>query len=572
MKRMTTGYGATLLALILAVAGCGGGGEEGAAGSGANPGSGVVRIDSDITSPATWTDAHVYVVDGENRVYSSLVIQPGTTVKFERNGSLSTAGSGGIIADGSTSRRIRFTSVRDDSRGGDTNGDGTTTSPSRGDWRGISLEGGYGSVFRNCDFAYSGDSYEGRGGPALDLGTTDFAVVEGCVFSDNDGGDPGRPCGALQADRAGAATVVARNVFFGNNVPLSIHPAVRAGDGNVFHDPAIPARANRYNGIFVSGGDLTAPAAWTAQEVPFVVSERLLVHQALTLGPGTTVKFQAAALMETANSGTIIASGTAASRVVFTSIRDDAHGGDTNGDGTATLPSRGDWARIALYGANGSRFANCDFRYGGADGYGALCLEHTNLTTVDGCVFADIDGGSAVAPWGALDAVFADSGTVITNNTFFGNTVPLAIDEAVGMDDSNLFHDPANAARTNVYNGIFVSPRGNLAAPVRWSATEVPFVFNDTMRLFDTLTLGPGVVLKFAAEHGLEVYRPSGAINAGPGVVFTSIRDDAHLGDTNGDGRATTPQTYDWDGIYYEYLGGMNAIYASWPNILYDSH
>ncbi len=562
MRRLSGIVWAMFLAFLPIHAGCGGGGSEGAGGGGGNARGNVLRVDADISSPSEWTCENVYVVGGATVVRSTLVIHPGTTVKFEDGGRLATDAGGTIVADGTAARRIAFTSIKDDARGADTNGDGDATSPSRGDWRGIALRGGNGSVFRNCDFAYSGGSEDGGRGSALALGTTDGTVVDNCLFAVNDGGDTEITRGALGAPTAGPSTVITGNVFHGNNVPLQIHPAIEVDRTNTFHEPADPSRTNAYNGIFVTGGELTVPAVWHGTEVPYVVSAPLQVLQSLTLRPGAIVKFAIGAHMRTGAGGRIDAAGTAASRIFFTSIRDDARGGDTNGDGDATAPSRGDWGGIMLYDGTGSVFRNCDFRHGGIDGGACLYIQGTSGTIVDGCVFAGNDGG--------LDANRAGRGTVVVNNSFYGNDIPLVINSLFDVDDTNLFHDPACPSRRNTHNGIFY--RGDdITETRRWSATEVPFVIPWTLRVLATLTVGPDVVLKFGPGQALCVYNRQGfgALAASPEARFTSIRDDALLGDTNGDAAATSPQDGDWNGVWFEYLDGIQGVYASWPNVLY---
>ena len=88
----------------------------------------------------------------------------------------------------------------------------------------------------------------------------------------------------------------------------------------------------------------------------------------LTLLPGTVVKFEDDGRLSVA--GQILALGTPDDRVVFTSIRDDSVMGDTNGDGDATAPARGDWTEILVGGGAGtpvSVFDYVDVKYGGSD-------------------------------------------------------------------------------------------------------------------------------------------------------------------------------------------------------------
>jgi hypothetical protein len=110
------------------------------------------------SQPTVWNLAgSPYVVSGKVRVLTggSLTIQPGVVVKFQPNGSSAAieASGGALIADGTEDQRIVFTSYRDDTVAGDTNGDGAATSPARGDWYHLWVKSG---AFDHVDVRYGG--------------------------------------------------------------------------------------------------------------------------------------------------------------------------------------------------------------------------------------------------------------------------------------------------------------------------------------------------------------------------------------------------------------------------------
>ena len=52
---------------------------------------------------------------------------------------------------------------------------------------------------------------------------------------------------------------------------------------------------------------------------------------------------------------TLLSNGTLAQPVVFTSIHDDTHGGDTDQDGGLTPPQLGDWDQVLNQGVDAAR-------------------------------------------------------------------------------------------------------------------------------------------------------------------------------------------------------------------------
>jgi len=116
-------------------------------------------VSGTISENTTWTLAgSPYIVTGWLQISSgiTLTIEPGVIVKLTGPGNpQGIVVSGTLIADGTGSNKIVFTSICDDSYGGDTNGDGSATTPLGSDWSYIRLSAS--SIIDNCVIRYGGN-------------------------------------------------------------------------------------------------------------------------------------------------------------------------------------------------------------------------------------------------------------------------------------------------------------------------------------------------------------------------------------------------------------------------------
>lgn len=325
--------------------------------------------------------------------------------------------------------------------------------------------------------------------------------------------------------------------------------------------------------------DITAPTTWETNTVYVIRKWDFYVESTLTIEPGTIIKFTTYGPdMTLGGDGVIVAEGTDADPIVFTSFKDDTQGCDNNGDGAITAPASRDWGSIDTNGLISSIFDHCAFYYGGDSAYSAtLALSAGSRAQVTNSIFAHNDGSDGSGWYGALDASSAIAGTVITGNTFYDNVRPLSVSVDFDVDDSNVFHNPDDATETNTYNGILVESINHITSNISWEETEVPFVIDDNdfwINSGATLTLGADVALKFRPDSvlllqdGTSQLITDSADGQGGTVVFTSYRDDTVKGDTNADGTATTPAEGDWGGIYDDTAEA--PYYLNWSNIYYD--
>jgi len=322
--------------------------------------------------------------------------------------------------------------------------------------------------------------------------------------------------------------------------------------------------------------NITTATTWTAGNV-YVVSSFIAITSTLTIEPGVVVKLNGGRLAVN-GSGKILANGTASNRIIFTSIADDTHCGDTNGDGTATTPQKGDWTSIYLNGGTNNTFTYCDILYAGKnDGgyYNAVLISVSGASfNFDNCVIAHTLSSSTSSAYAFHGGTYMQDNTVsrFTNNAFYDNDRPIFFNSYYTFNTNNIFHNPDNVNEKNTRNAIFLTDNGNLGGTVTYNVSEVPYVFTGSFYSggsggVRTVNIGNNVVFKFGSG-GIIDKGTNNIINIGSGVFFTSVKDDAHGGDSNGDGNASSPANGDWDGFYNQ----VGTAYLNASNILYDSH
>jgi parallel beta-helix repeat protein len=547
-----------------------------------------------VTGQHTWssTEGFPFILTGTVTVNDDqkLTLAAGTVIKAQLAGFLKVFGT--LDANGADGNPVVLTSVKDDVYGGDANGDGNGTFPAPGDWHGIYLDGngvndGVGE-FDHCSIWYGGNS----GGTAdaniyFSYSNSGHFKNSVCEYSSQDGiksydsspviTDSVISHSGLNGLNAfgGSSPVIDRNAFndngqygvYLNNVPLMSYSG-NTGAGNMI------------NGFGLKG-TLMGEQIWTlgADTFPFILTGTVTVSddQKLTLTPGMIIKAETAGFLKVF--GTLDASGEAEKPVIFTSLKDDAYGGDANSDGSGTSPAAGDWHGIHLDG-NGvndgiGEFDHSRIRYGGNSGgtadaniYFAYChtgrfadsiSEHSSQNGIKIFDSSPAIMDSVITHSGGDGLyIFGASNPIITGNVFSHNS-----GYGVYFNNPPLPSLSGNTGEGNTFNGMGL--KGTITGEVTWSAGSpaFPFILTGTVTVNDDqkLTLSPGVLIKAETAGQMTV---NGTLSASGTetnpIVFTSIKDDAWGGDTNSDGGGSFPEPGNWSGIYINGSGTYEGL------------
>jgi len=376
-----------------------------------------------ISQNTTWKSGNVYVVQGGVTVNPgvTLTVEPGTIVKFDSNASISLTSTSTLSAIGNPKFKIYFTSFKDDSVGGDTNGDGNATSPAPRDYYGLYFyQGGTGS-FDNAVIKYAGIYYHYGAikvlggnvsvknseisrnlllGVYIDSGSL---LIDSSVIKDN--GNYG-----IFASVSTSTPIMVTNTAFGGH---SLSEAYFFGPID-FVNSGNSAFGTSTSRGFVIGGYLSSNQIWNPG-IPFIPSSFFVsAGKNLTISPGTIVKFPYSVQIQSL--GTLNAQATSQNKIYFTSLKDDSVGGDTNGDGNATSPGPGDYSGLYFYQGGTGLFDNTVIKYAGYyySYYGAINVLGGNVSVKNTKIVNNLRG------------IYGNSGNInisysfIHNNTDYG--------------------------------------------------------------------------------------------------------------------------------------------------------
>jgi hypothetical protein len=487
-----------------------------------------ILVEGGLGGNITWTQSISPIFIKDDVVVqagSTLTILPGTQVKFLPGKSLSVAGV--LNADGAS-----FTS----SAGGLCAPDPSQPPPAPGNWGAMTFQPGSSAVIQNVSIQFGG----GNTGQMLKVETANFTLRNSIVA--NSASD-----GILVSGSFGLTQpLISSTTISGNGgYPISMDPSFSGlAAGNVFS-------SNRIQAINITPGSIGAGVIWPLHPIPYSIQGviRILTNGQLTIGDGALLKVNT-------GGGFTVDGALNAKNVVMTSLKDDAFGGDTNGDGAASVPNPGDWQQIFFANNATGRLERVQILYsGGGSALSALEIFSSSPTVTDSVI--RFSGSSGIRLNGSpvnLRPVLTRN--IIESSTGFPIVIPPYFSLPVAPSEKNDFH-PSNRLRSI---GIL---RGDIlpqVSPVTWSPQDLPYTVLETVTVGvgSTFIVAPGTVIKFQSPASGLVIR--GVLNANQ-AIFTSFKDDTG-GDSNGDDPETPPALGDWGSISFE-GGGSGSINSS---------
>ena len=464
--------------------------------------------------------------------------------------------NGTLNANATADSIITFTSAKDDNYGnpGDSNKDGTITSPAIGDWGGIIFNPGSTGTINYCRIKYAGnvnfsftncsttEYINGAGLSMIDASPT----ISNCEFKDLN---------------YGISCYRVSNPAISNNSMINISYAPFCISGS--SDPVFTGNTFtnvKWMAIGLLGGNVCQNGTIKKRTVAGYTNITYVLLTDMVINSGTNVNVEAGVVIKVNGcniyvDGGFKTDGLVAQKVVFTSLQDDNEGNplDSNGDGNATAPAAGNWGRIKFRASSDDAYCKINYttvKYAGASSEGGIAFENAggqinNSTITNTSNYGVYCNGNSTP---AINTVVIQNCTkdpiamsLLSNPTFTNITFAANGSKAIRIIEGTLSSD-ANLVTRNVA-GI----------------TNIAYVISNlTVSSNAKFTIQPGVVIKFDNYYwGITVnghmIAKGTALNK---IYFTSYADDSKGGDSNNDGNATVPNRGDWG--YYS--GGFDFV------------
>ncbi len=407
-----------------------------------------------------WIDSGVTINSG-----GVLTVTPGSEIRFNTNALLRVFGNGALIADGTPTQPITFTS--------------SAANPQPGDWARIAFFAGARGRLSYCDVAYAGAGNSGT----LNVDRSDVAV---------------RNCRIHHSSSQGvylygsALTPTLENLTIDNNSGAAVYQ-LNPDMSPIYRNLSL---SNNNPNAIVTSGDFYAPSTWDLSQAgaPMWIDSGVTINSGgvLTVTPGSEIRFNTNALLRVFGGGALIADGTVSQPITFTSA--------------ATNPQPGNWAALILYGGSRARLSYCDVAYAGAGNYPkALDIESSDVA-VRNCHIHHNLGPGVYLYGGYVSGSFSPTLENLTINNNTGTAVyPGAAVYQANPDMSPIYR---NLMLSGNNPNVVLSEGGYIAQNITWDLSQAgtPIWLNGgiTVNAGRFFALSPGTTVRFIT--GTAVY------------------------------------------------------------------
>lgn len=364
----------------------------------------AVGISGTLSQSRTWAPIQglAYYLDSNFTVATgaTLTLPEGLIVKADTNSHLYIDGA--LVGEGTTDHPVVFTSYKDDSIGGDTNGNGASVG-AKADWSGIVINSAATTALSNLRIRYALlglELYANNAGENISPSLSNLLIeesyghgFEAYAYAANTVVSPALSnvqilssgsCGLFATtlgSGASASPALDRVVLGSNETGLCISatgnnsataalhnveihhsesPLILDGNGWLSDLGGVNLHDNDVSALQITGTLDQNRTLTPFFGLPYQIYGELRVSGGvtLTIPAGSVIKARGTLTI----GGTLVSQGTAAEPVIFTSYRDDTYGGDSNNDGPS-VGMAGDWNGISIESSTTASLANLRIRY-----------------------------------------------------------------------------------------------------------------------------------------------------------------------------------------------------------------